>query len=479
MNKLLLITFLFLQVNLFAALNASTIWEMRTTGSAYNGGGYFTTAGSTDYSQQDAAQVSKTNLYYTSGTTLKCDDASTFDDTMEGNVIYIDSGTHFTQGYYQVATYVDGNTITLDRAPASEDTSAHKDAVGALGGAIISPRNINFAQGIVAGNIVYIKAGTYTTYTYGGTQGNYFDTYTAGGNGNPIQWIGYNTTRGDNPTGDNRPIFDGKGTRTNGAVVDVSGNIFKNIIFKDYTGAGVTISAGGNVFENVRSTLNDTDGFYASGISLTIFNNCEADSNTSEGFVWNAANSNSGMYHYCYSHNNSAEGFEMQYANAASGFHLFNCTSESNSASGFRTAGNMTAINCVSYNNSGTNDGFLIAGDGITISQITNCVSKDNGRYAFNRSGTGRISLLFNYNCYNGHTTELNNITAGANDVGDQDPLFTDAANADFTLQAGSPCLGAGLDTIGGMTGDYKINIGVDQDDNSTASANDIFGIIN
>ena len=44
---------------------------------------------------------------------------------------------------------------------------------------------------------------------------------------------------------------------------------------------------------------------------------------------------------------------------------------------------------------------------------------------------------------------------------------FTDAANGDFTLGSGSPAIDAGLQ-VGvntGAVGDYKVNIGADQDD--------------
>ncbi len=55
------------------------------------------------------------------------------------------------------------------------------------------------------------------------------------------------------------------------------------------------------------------------------------------------------------------------------------------------------------------------------------------------------------------------------------------AANRDFTVQSGSPVLDAGsqLGTTTGLIGDYKINIGVDQDDNTAGgSVSDVFGLI-
>jgi hypothetical protein len=46
------------------ALSAATVWEMRTTGAQTNGGGYANLAPGTsvDYSQQDAAQLSLSDI---------------------------------------------------------------------------------------------------------------------------------------------------------------------------------------------------------------------------------------------------------------------------------------------------------------------------------------------------------------------------------------------------------------------------------
>lgn len=77
-------------------------------------------------------------------------------------------------------------------------------------------------------------------------------------------------------------------------------------------------------------------------------------------------------------------------------------------------------------------------------------------------------SNWWGYNCWN-NTTDTSNVTKGSDDI-TGNPLLTDPANGDFTLQTGSPCLNAGL-AIGataGVTGAYKVNIGVDQDDVSS-----------
>ena len=52
------------------SLNAAIDWEIRQDGSDLNGGGYKRTAGTTDYSQQAAAQLALTDLACASNTTL-------------------------------------------------------------------------------------------------------------------------------------------------------------------------------------------------------------------------------------------------------------------------------------------------------------------------------------------------------------------------------------------------------------------------
>ncbi len=139
------------------ALSASTVWEVRTTGNSANGGGFNPSrdaVNGVDYSQQDAAQLSLTDIYYTGASNFIKSDTGGFTHAMEGNLIYIASGTHFTAGYYEVVTYTDTNTVTLDRAPASEDTSAHKDGAGKVGGATNHPNTISAV--VVAGNKIYI-----------------------------------------------------------------------------------------------------------------------------------------------------------------------------------------------------------------------------------------------------------------------------------------------------------------------------------
>lgn len=81
--------------------------------------------------------------------------------------------------------------------------------------------------------------------------------------------------------------------------------------------------------------------------------------------------------------------------------------------------------------------------------------------------GTAEAIDFWDFNVWN-NDTDTNNVTMGANAI-IADPLLNNPASGDFTLQSGSPAIGAanGVGAHTGATGDYKWNIGADQDDNA------------
>lgn len=137
------------------AFNAGTQWEVRTTGSDTNGGGFNITSTGTDFSQQDAAQVAFTDLVIGATTTQLTSVAHPFVAADVGNVINIVSGTGFTVQRVQVIS-VSGVTATCDKACG---TAASIGGSGNLGGGLATP-TVAFPL-IVAQNTVWIKAGTY------------------------------------------------------------------------------------------------------------------------------------------------------------------------------------------------------------------------------------------------------------------------------------------------------------------------------
>lgn len=429
------------------ALNAAIVWEVRTTGSANNGGGFKAGATGTDYSQQDAAQDSGTDLACADGDAAApaiTSASHTFDATDVGNIINItEAGTGFTLGRYEIVSVADG-AATLDRACGADGVLANGDWY--LGGAADHPNTISAV--VVAGNTIYIAGGTYVKV---GANDFVLDTAVAGSSVGEILWKGYTGSRAT-AYGTNRPLFDGNSDTTTCLIADQSVNHFYNIRFANATGSGVTSSGASNSYYNCKFSDNG-----AAGISVTAsikLVKCELNGNTTDGMT-QSGGGNADLI-CCYTHDNTSEGISAN-GNSGTFVKCYYVIAESNTSHGIYGYRIYNCIGCIAYNNTGTNkDGFLqdtpggATGNGIFLNNI----SKDNSRYAFNISYPDTV---FNYNCYNGHTTELNGTVAGENDVGDQDPLFTDAANGDFTLQAGSPCLDAGLTltTNDGVVGTY------------------------
>lgn len=405
------------------ALAATTVWEVRTTGNALNGGGFNPSrdaVNGVDYSQQDTAQLSPTDLYRVAANSLYSD-SFTFTHAMEGNIIYIASGDHFTAGYYEIVTYVDATHVTLDRDPASEDTSAHKNGVGKVGGAALTINSVCAVA--VTGNKCYIASGT-----YGETVAQ----------ANMSTLIGYITNRTTIPTGTDRPYIDGANTRTN-CVTGASGRWF-NIRVGRATSHGVTTTASLYLFgANVSSSNNGGTGFSftENGGNMTLCGTFEANNNTSYGMSGvNNPDGNLFMWNYC--HDNGAAGQNWRRAGSC-----FFCIFDSNSGSGVNGGAysGPKYVGNIFYNNTGATSDGLNTADGQTTQLAVNNISVSNGRYGFNIS----TIYLFDYNCYNANgTSGLNGITAGTHDI-TSSPSFTDAANGDFTLQTGSPCLNTGF----------------------------------
>lgn len=184
----------------FAVFNATMQWEVRTTGSDSNGGGFDPGVASpgTDYSQQDACQVSYTDLVIDGVTNTKVTSAAhPFDSTSRGNVINITAGTGFTVQRVEIIS-VSGSTATVDK---SLGTLSSTGGIGCLGGGLLTLSSANTLLG--NGMTINIKAGTYTlTSAITVTKGSL--------------WWGYQTTHGDEGT---KPLIT---TATNSVSIFIS-----------------------------------------------------------------------------------------------------------------------------------------------------------------------------------------------------------------------------------------------------------------
>lgn len=151
-----------------------------------------------DYSQQDGAIISGTDLASADGDASPCIVTSAgtpFGVNHVGNIINVTDGTGYTVNRYEIVS-VSGVNATLDRAVGTN--GAKVDGTFYVGGAISlnSTLDDDFFEVPVNGNFIFVKNGT---FVIGET--------ISVSNNNKWHLIGYNSYRGDEPTGTNRPTI--------------------------------------------------------------------------------------------------------------------------------------------------------------------------------------------------------------------------------------------------------------------------------
>lgn len=406
------------------ALASTTVWEVRTAGSDTNGGGYdSTTLSATDYSQQNAAQYAVTDAV-TTGTTTITSATGGFTNAMRGNVLYIAGGTGaITAGWYQVATFVNATTITVDRATG---LTAGTGATLNLGGALATIGKL--VPIMVVENTAYVKGGTYSISTgISFTQGS----FTGSGTG----VIGYTTTRGDN----GRPIIQAS---ANIDMITISGDLF---YFQNFELDGNSTTTRGLVQSSalpwpcinlVIHHCNSGGVFSAAKVQLT---KCEVYSCGGANGAIEAASIL--MCTNVYSHDNTKTGFYAADQLAV----LINCISESNSGAssrGFHVFYNNVIQNCIAYNNG--SDGFRL--QYYIGTYIQNCIATNNGArgLVFVTSAASKLSPnIINCAFYNNTSGSTQGFLRDASNVILSGDPFVDAPNGNFALNGTS---GAGLD---------------------------------
>lgn len=379
------------------AFNAAMEWEVRTSGSNNNGGGYYDAGGaSADYSQQDAAQLSLSDVV-TNGTTTVTSATGGFTDAMVGNVINI-----LTKGRRQITARSDTNTITVDAT-----VTAGTGLTGNVGGAVADLEQIDSI--LINGNNVHVKAGTYTAS--GGI------TIANGSQATVKALFGYNVSRGDKPTGDNRPLL------AMGANLLYVLNYNQISHFRVTTTHNWGLYSGNNVLHSnckVTSTGGATTAaFRAAGYGVSYID-CEADVSTGHGFVSGQLGT---RYTACWSHGGGQNGFELDSNYAV----MVDCI-VNDMATGINVdANNVTIVNC-------TVDGHTL---GVDVGSVYG-VDVSNCQIANNTTGLSASTTSYDkinnydYNNWYGNGTDISNHTKGDNATAD-DPGYADQPNEDFS----------------------------------------------
>lgn len=245
----ILVFLIFLQFCLFQnlfALNSGNVLEIRSTASnsALQGCFFNPTVASpgTDYSQQDDAQVTYTDIVIdASDPRLITSAANPFTSDHAGNGIRFTSGAGFITGStnWFIIESVSGNTATLDRGAGTLGSTGGN---GRLGGAC-EPNNTladEMFESLRASDTVYIKGNNIfgEAVSISGNQGD----------SKAIKVIGYNSVRGDNPLiGEGQPQINlGSNQHSSGQNYNYS-----NI---EFTGTGITMLQIGvsGIFKNTK-----------------------------------------------------------------------------------------------------------------------------------------------------------------------------------------------------------------------------------
>lgn len=464
------------------ALSADTWWEVRTTGSDSNGGGFVQGASGTDRSQQASAHASLTTLSVIAAsadtiTVSLSDYTVTANDV--GNILQITGGTA-TPGFYQILSVNTGlNTWTLDRSAGTTGQTV----VGAMGGALLTWDKAAVSA-VVYGNVIWVKAGTYNssaTITLPAAK------WSIGEGDGTTRLYGYDTTRGDAPTGSNRPILnlttntDLKGlTFASGA----SGVLAHFIVDCNSLGTSVGIETR-NYARLINVTVREftSYGIRCSGLYAHLIT-CECHDGTSAASGAFADDVNgSNFFITCWAHDNDCPGFHVSVSGPGATF--LKCIASNNSGAssdGFRGVQGVVLDGCVAYNNG--RDGYH-HNNQVLQATIRNSIFYGNAGYGIDVT-TGSLampgSLAVDYNAYgsntSGATSGLDNSNYTAHDVTLTGDPFTDAANDDFTLNntagAGAACRAAGVPgawNVGAITKTGYLDIGVFQHQDTGSSS--------
>lgn len=407
------------------ALVAATTWEVRTTGSDNNGGGFVTGASGSDFSQQNGAQATLTTASTVHTTTTQINVAPgdyTVTANDVGNIFHITGGTA-TAGFYQI-TVADtiNNRWTLDRSAGTSGQTV----VGKMGGAMATPGAASAP--CVAGNRMFIKRGTYPITS---TTVN-----VANGKIGPIAGvviIGYDTTRsfGNSDTGPTiqlnvasgvmfgtnilvyNVICDGNST---GALQNTVSTVYEQCIVKNFS--TTSSGGGGAAFVGCEITANA-----AVALSPQVYLNCYVHANT----VTQTIASGGVACNSIFASNTGATTDGLSSANQSA--QIITCTFYGNGRDGLRIATNASVIGA----------------------QVVNCHAEGNTGNGYNLTGTGQLTLVScgSYNnsarsASSGTINDLNPITLSGS-------AFTNAAGGDFSLN-GTAGAGALLRGTGYVT---------------------------
>lgn len=420
------------------ALPATSVFEIHQAGSDANGGGFSSGGTGTDYSQQDAAQFSGTNLA-SDGSGNVSSVTHNFVSTDVDNFLNITAGTGLTVGVYRIIS-VAANKATLDRTPGASGSAG----TWAVGGAFATIGKA-LALMILNGMTCYVK---YSATAYSISTGLTIGTGTSFGTSTNI--IGYTTTRGDIQS-----------------PADIVGGLTRPIVKATAAIVGMTLSGAGVSVQHIEFDGNSTgtQGMVISGTYHNSFVNCRAHHWTTEGYK-EAGTAGNAILMCEIDHCAGANG--AVYVGSGS---VYYCSVHENTVPGIYLLAFGTCIENLVYSNTGASS------DGIQVISYDNTVSRNicygNGRHGINfatyhimrecannllvsNSGFGLVTPMtparsdpsLHHNAFYNNTSGLRSgVIAGVGDVTLTADPFTNHTT-DFSLNATAGG-GAALKNVG------------------------------
>jgi hypothetical protein len=433
------------------AFASTMVWEVRTTGSDSNGGGFDPTSGTpgTDYSQQDSPQITYTDLVIDGTTNTKCtSDGNPFTSAHVGNVINITSGTGFTVQRVQVMS-VSGSTATCDK---SLGTLSSTGGNGKLGGGLASPGQASALA--VSGNTVYVKSGTYTLTSSSNVSGGRLS---FGGS----QLVGYNTTRSPWNTDGSRPVLQ---PNSNSMTLVSANNDHVLLINLDLEANSKTLctavdSSAWNSWKIVNCKSNGlATGFTMASANLVAY--CEVASTTSTNPCIKTGEGSAVIGCYVHDGGGIDVGGTGADAKSCSVIHCIvaNMTVAGSATAGISLSSNCVAWNCSVYNLSVTSAPGIKFNSSNDPAWAINCVvstvnpSSGSG-YGFDATGALNGHHLVNCAGYNNKTANVNSTNIPSSQqtgfISCSSDPFNAASSGDFSLSSaasgGKLLLNAGL----------------------------------
>lgn len=366
-----------------------------------------------DYTQQDTAQATNTNLTCTAGSTTVTSASAPFTRMMVGNGFHItaQTGGGGLPGWYEIVSFTDTSNVVLDRSPASgTNITAATFYVGGAGR--LNGVEDGFLESFANGSYCHVKSGT---YAISGT----VSVSTGGGIANNQCWIiGYTSTRGDTCNGTSQPILTlAANAFTNGGRVN-----WVNMTWTTTTAAGIT-GGTGSKFINCRGFNTSTT---TTRVALTLGSNGDVEggeyvSQNGTAVVFTSQSRNFGAYIHDSSTGCSSSGTDVKFLQS-----LFQACDVNavllSSVNSYGTFLNVTVFGNTAKNNTA----------GISISSASN-----TGNHVHNSIVGGYVTGItvntssqtnhaFHNNFY-GNTTDTTNFPKSNTDLA-LDPGFTDVS---------------------------------------------------